>query len=128
MGESSSQIDFEGSRQQQSESKNLAAAVAADLNNQMNVEQLVRKYLKLKSLIERLLDEEELNEEQLSDELDNRGYKSSYPTAADIIMPSQYKRAYLNSGEAYDRIIKGKRVNKNMFSSGLQGVWGVPGK
>ncbi len=28
------------------------------------------------------------------------------------------------SGEA----VKGKRVNKNMFASGLQGVWGVPGK
>jgi len=24
--------------------------------------------------------------------------------------------------------VKGKRVNKNMFASGLQGVWGVPGK
>lgn len=35
---------------------------------------------------------------------------------------------YLTSGEAADRLIKGKRVNRNMFSSGLQGVWGVPGR
>lgn len=28
-----------------------------------------------------------------------------------------------------ERILKGKRLNnKNIFSSGLQGVWGLPGK
>ena len=41
-----------------------------------------------------------------------------------------FSGAYLSSGEAAaaDRFIKGKRVNRNMFSSGLQGVWGVPGR
>jgi hypothetical protein len=38
------------------------------------------------------------------------------------------KRAYMSgSSERFDRLGKGKRV-KNMFSSGLQGVWGVPGR
>lgn len=36
--------------------------------------------------------------------------------------------SYAGSSENYDRVHKGKRVNKNMFSSGLQGVWGIPGR
>lgn len=37
------------------------------------------------------------------------------------------RRSFFSSSERVDKN-KGKRVNKNMFSSGLQGVWGVPGK
>ena len=43
-----------------------------------------------------------------------------------------FKRAFYSGlmsqalAKRHNRVINGKRV-KNMFSSGLQGVWGVPG-
>lgn len=36
--------------------------------------------------------------------------------------------SYFASEDSADRLVKGKRVNRNMFSSGLQGVWGIPGR
>ena len=30
--------------------------------------------------------------------------------------------------DEYERYLKSKRLHRNMFTSGLQGVWGIPGK
>jgi hypothetical protein len=98
------------------------------------IQQLIRKYLRVRSEMERLLSEDE-QQQQLGE--DNGDKQISL---GDIILPAgsnnnngglyeKSKRGYyVSNGETYDRVIKGKRVNKNMFSSGLQGVWGVPGK
>lgn len=132
MDDSENQLELNGIRTE----KNL------ELNEQPNTvtfDQLIRKYLKLKSIIERILDEElNANEEQLTNNVqlgrhvkpvDNK-YFNLYDLPSSLSSSDRFsKRAYGVNGEAaYERLMKGKRVNKNMFSSGLQGVWGVPGK
>lgn len=57
--------------------------------------------------------------------LSGRFRHSQYPEYRE----QQWKRAFsMSNGDGVDKLLKGKRVNKNMFSSGLQGVWGVPGR
>jgi hypothetical protein len=110
------------------------------------VEQVRRNYLKLKPLFRRLL---QLEDHDTFDLLFKAGGKSRMDNSEETVElasdlargvssqdyePSRdqrhefFKRAYLaSSSERFDRLGKGKRV-KNMFSSGLQGVWGVPGR
>ncbi len=69
----------------------------------------------------------ELGEETLQDKYLS---KFQHKERSREFFKRNYYMSYLNSAErpaADFKLNKGKRV-KNMFSSGLQGVWGVPGK
>jgi hypothetical protein len=113
------------------------------------VEQVRRNYLKLKPLFRRLLQLDDHDtfdllfkaaspKSRLDSEEDEAAFLSDLGRVSSSAhqdyepSPSKdhrfFKRAYLpSSSERFDRLGKGKRV-KNMFSSGLQGVWGVPGR
>ena len=110
-----------------------------------SLDQLIRKYLKLKSIIDRILDASELAQQQQQPSGGNdedvemlskqqpSGYYYPSPNSLaglnEYVRPRSTKRSGSGGSEgAYEKFIKGKRVNKNMFSSGLQGVWGVPGR
>ena len=119
-------------------------ATPLDLNEIASLDQLIRKYLKLKSIIDRILDASEQQQlvggndedvEMLAKQQALPSFSSSfsslyYPSNS-LIGLNERPRSSKRSGssvDAYEKFIKGKRVNKNMFSSGLQGVWGVPGR
>lgn len=60
------------------------------------------------------------------DKLFQKNYQDYSPQEMDL-----QKRSFLFDFDSYEQpynIIKRKRLNRNMFASGLQGVWGVPGK
>lgn len=120
-------------------------ATPLDLNEIASLDQLIRKYLKLKSIIDRILDASEQQQlvggndedvEMLAKQQALPSFSSSfsslyYPSNSLIGLnerPRSSKRSGSGVEGAYEKFIKGKRVNKNMFSSGLQGVWGVPGR
>lgn len=60
------------------------------------------------------------------DKLFQINHQDSFPQEID-----SEKRSFLFDFDSFERpynIMKRKRLNRNMFASGLQGVWGVPGK
>lgn len=90
-----------------------------------NLDHLIRRYLKLKAILQRVVD---ANEDQQFVPIDNDDTTNNNEDRT-TILDRFYKRGSSSSGEGGERYAKGKRVNnKNMFSSGLQGVWGVPGR
>jgi hypothetical protein len=72
----------------------------------------------------RLLDEILASFDELSLPVGNNKYRN-YLLINSNEKPWEKRSRMLYSS---DEASKGKRVNKNMFASGLQGVWGVPGK
>lgn len=76
------------------------------------VDNLREKYIKLRPLLDKLFRINEINEDLYTQEID--------PEKRSFFDFDSYERPY--------NIMKRKRLNRNMFASGLQGVWGVPGK
>ncbi|CAF0772187.1 unnamed protein product [Brachionus calyciflorus] len=75
-------------------------------------ESLRENYLKLRPILDKLFGVDDLESNLRYNQMDN------------------FKRSFFNfeSKERMNKLVKRKRPNKNMFASGLQGVWGVPGK
>ncbi|RNA28880.1 hypothetical protein BpHYR1_012856 [Brachionus plicatilis] len=76
------------------------------------IDNLREKYIKLRPILDKIFQLNELNQDSSPKEFDPE------------------KRSFFNfdSFEKPYNIMKRKRLNRNMFASGLQGVWGVPGK
>ena len=120
--DSSQQSQFESSVSKDKKLEHLSAN---------HLEQLKQNYIKLRPLLKKLLqmdeqDQDELMEFVLESSNDYDGQQSANRDR-DMLKRAYYSNYMGGSGERYDRVMKGKRV-KNMFSSGLQGVWGVPGR